>query len=498
MSHNQISRREMLRLMGVTAGGLAAASLAGCAPSTPPPPTGTPVATVTMAPTQTPLPANALITGDTVATIAEGQKAYGWYQEWHPTDTVEILAWGPSGPDTDPWIKSIKSGMDRFMQKYPTIKIKYEPLPWDSWDTKVSAAKTANQGPDIIWEADREAQYSRDGIIKPISEDVISEDYVKAHKFYEVRPLKDGLLYWLHAAVMGPILYCNKALLAEKGLKPSDTPKTWSEFATFCQQLTKFNNGQMTQAGFAFNKYARYIWNDMIYQQKAHCYSDKQAFFDSPASIKAWQTLVDFYDKYKINDRAFLAYDEGFGKGKAAYTQVWTWFGATMEGNYPDIDWAPVTYPTFTGEGPYGRHDYDGHGWMVTTFAQGQKDKAAWEFFKFNYHEYQWMVDHNHTNGMILATVPHPDYKKIFDDVDKMAKPTQADKRLQSLAVLSQEFAGGMVFPGEVAAPFDNMWQKMEEAILYNNKPIQETVADYKKQYETLLSQTNFWVTPQA
>ena len=494
---NRISRRDMLKLISLGTAGTAAI-LSGCTPATPMPPTDTPVPTVTAAPSPTPVPANALLTGETVTTIQEGQAAYGWYQEWHPTSPVELLFWGPAGPDTDPWIIAIKAGITRFMTKYPEIKVNYEPLPGDQWDTKVSAAKTANQGPDMIWEADREAQYSRDGIIKPIAETLIPMDYIKTHKFYEVRPLKDGLLYWLHAAVMGPILFCNKTLLAAKGLKPSDTPTTWDEFSKFCQQLTVTSGNQMTQAGFAFNKYARYIWNDMVYQQKAHCYNETTAFFDSPESINAWQTLVDFYDKYKINDRSFLQYDQAFGTGKAAYTQVWTWFGATMEGNYPDIDWAPVLYPTFTGTGPYGRCDYDGHGWMVTTFAQGDKDKAAWEAFKFFYHEYQWMVDHNQTNGMILATVPHPDYAKSFNDVAAMPNPTEADKRLQSLAVLSQEYAGGMVFPGEVAQPFDNMWQKMEEAILTNQKPIKETVADYKKQYETMLSQTNFWVTPEA
>ncbi len=497
-SQYRVSRREMLRLIGITAGGVAASSLAGCAPAAPQAPAATPIPAVTAAPTPTPLPAGAIIAGDTVDTVADGQAAYGGYEEWHPTSTVELLAWGPSAPDTDPWLKSIKAGIDRFSKKYPTIKINYEPLPNTDWDTKVSAAKAASQGPDIIWEADREAQYPRDGIIKPIPEDVLPPDYIKSHKFYPVRPLKDGLTYWLHSSVMGPILFCNKALLAEKGLKPSDTPKTWADFGAFCQQLTKSEGGQMSQAGFAFNKYARYIWNDMIYQQKAHCYSDKEAFFDSDASVTAWQTLVDFYDKYKINDRAFLPFDEAFGKGKAAYTQVWTWFGSTLEGNYPDIDWAPVLYPTFTGSGPYGRFDYDGHGWMVTTFATGDKEKAAWELFKFCYHDYQYMVEHNQANGMIVSTVPHPDYKKIFDDVQKISNPSQAERRQQSLAVLAQEYAGGMVFPGEVAGPFDNMWQKMEEAILVNRKPIKDVVADYKKQYETLLSQTNFWITPEA
>jgi hypothetical protein len=49
-----------------------------------------------------------------------------------------------------------------------------------------------------------------------------------------------------------------------------------------------------------------------------------------------------------------------------------------------------------------------------------------------------------------------------------------------------------------VAAPFDNMWQKMEEAILYNNKPIKEVLVDYQKQYDEMLAQTHFWITPEA
>lgn len=496
MSTKKVSRREMLISMGISAAGTAAV-LSGCAPATQSP-TSTPVPSGESGPTPTPVASENLLAGDTVSTMEEGQKAYGTYEEWHPTSPVEITAWAPTGPDTDPWIMSIKAQIARFSSRYPEIKINYEPINWDDTDTKVAAAKTSNQGPDIIWEFDREAQFARDGVIKPFPEGVISADYIKAHKFYEVRPLKDGLLYWLHAGVMGPILYCNKSLLAERGLKPADAPKTWDEFGKFCQQLTKVEGGQMTQAGFAFNKYARFIWNDMVYQQGAHCYDSKTAYFDSPESINAWQMLVDFYDKYKINDRAFLQYDEAFGTGKAAFTQVWTWFGGSLAGNYPDLDWAPVTYPTFTGKGPYGRMDYDGHGWMVTTFAQGEKEKAAWEFVKFNYHTYQDMVDHTHANGMVLVTTPHPDYSEIFENIAQIDKPTQAERRMQSLAVLSMQLDGGMVFPGEVAGPFQDMWQKMEEAILYNKEPIKATVAEYKKLYEQMLGQTNFWVTPEA
>jgi len=491
----KMTRREMLRLVGFGASA-AALALSGCTPATPMPPTSTPLPTVTPAPTPTAV--KELTVGNTVATIEEGQKAYGWYDELHPASPVELKVWSGTGPDTDPWQIAVKSMFERFQKKYPEIKLTVEQIAGADLDAKVSAALTSKDGPDLILENDREGQFARDKVIKPIPEDVLPLSYIKDHHFYEVRPLPDGLLYWVHQGIMGPILYCNKALLAEKGLKPSDTPTTWDEFGKFCQQVTKVDGGQMTQAGFAFNKYARYIWNDMMYQQKAHCYNQTKSFINSPESVNAWQMLLDFYDKYKINDRAFLQFDEAIGKGKAAYSQVWTWFGSTLEANYPDIDWAPVLYPTFTGKGPYGRHDYDGVGFMVTTFAQGEKEKAAWEFFKYECHEYQWLVDKNNAGGLTVATWPHPDYDKTFSDVAKMDKPSQSDRRLQSYAVLAKQFDGGMVFPGEVAAPFDNMWQKMEEAILYNNKSIKDTLVEYEKLYDEMLAQTHFWITPEA
>jgi multiple sugar transport system substrate-binding protein len=495
MSARKMSRRDLLKYMGLSAAGTAAV-LAGCQPAAPAVPTSTPLPEVTAAPTPTKI--SELTVGQTAASYEEGQAAYGSYEEWHPTGSVDLLIWAPPGPDTDPWLKSLKDMLDRFMTRYPEIKVTYEPVPWADLDTKVSAALASNDGPDMIFEADREAQFPRDKVVRPIPETVLSKDFITAHKFYEVRPLEDNQLYWVHNSIMGPILFANKALLDEKGYKPSDTPKTWDEFGTFAKELTKMDGGSMSQAGFAFNKYARYIWNDMMYQQGTHVYDKKKSYVNTPESENAWQMLVDFYDKYKINDRTFLQFDEAFGKGLAAYSQVWTWFGSTLEANYPDIDWAPVTYPTFTGSGPYGRFDYDGPCFMVTTFAQGDKEKAAWELVKYETHDYQFLVERSHTTGLVLVTEPHPDYNKIFDDMAAKTTPTQEERRLQSLAVLSKQFEGGMVFPGEVAAPFDDLWKKMEEAILYNQEPIKDVLATYEKQYDELLAQTNFWITPEA
>jgi len=482
----------MLKGLGLS---VMATYLSACAPPATEAPATEEVPTVEAPPT--PTPGAEIITGPVAQTYEQGQAAYGWYDEIHPPDPVDLTVWAPAGDETNPWIRSMRDAVRRFEERYPNISIIYEQVPWDDLDTKVNAAVAAKQGPDIVFEADREGEYPRRGVVRPI-DDILDADYIKEHKFYEVRPLDDGHLYWVHTSIMGPLLYVNKELLAQEGLTPEDVPDTWDEFAVFAQQITKWEGDQMVQAGCGFNGYARYLWNDMMYQQEAHVYSPTKSFINSSESEFAWQTLLDFYDKYRINDRAFLDYYEGFGTGKSAISQVWTWYGAELAGNYPDIDWATVKYPTFTGKGPYGRFDYDGPGWMITTIAEDERLDAAREFFLFHCHDYQYLVERSHTVGMVLVTEPHPDYEKLFAEVRAIEEPTQQDRINQSLAVLSGEFAGGMVFPGEVSAPFDDMWRQMEDAILYNNRPIKEVLTEYEVLYDELLSNTNFWITSEA
>jgi len=177
MSGNKksITRREMLKMMGLGAGGTLIAGLTTqCGPVETSVPTSTPMPPIAAQPTPT---VGALMAvGAVAATYEDGQAGDGWYEEYHPSSSVELLVWGPPGPAEDPWIKSLNDAIARFQVKYPEIKVTYEPVPWADLDTKVNAAVAAKQGPDILFEADREAEFPRRGAIRSFDE-LVPEEY---------------------------------------------------------------------------------------------------------------------------------------------------------------------------------------------------------------------------------------------------------------------------------------------------------------------------------
>ena len=181
---NRINRRAMLKLIGLGSAGTAAL-LSGCAPATPMPPTETPIPTVTAAPSPTAV--KALTIGKTVATIEEGQAAYGWYQEWHPTSPIEILAWGPSGADTDPFIMATKAMIARFMAKYPEVNFLVVEAD-NSWDQlAIPGARTGKNPNDQLF-----PWYEFGGITRDVTLEISSKIYISKQKIESSPNLQTG------------------------------------------------------------------------------------------------------------------------------------------------------------------------------------------------------------------------------------------------------------------------------------------------------------------
>ncbi|MCP4543217.1 MAG: extracellular solute-binding protein [Chloroflexi bacterium] len=483
MTRRKLNRREFLYL---TAGTAAGTLLAGCGPKA-----------TSVPPSAGESPADGPAPEPLGPPAGAEQQQLGWYEEWHPSSPIELLAWG-NFAEGSPMGQALLDRFRRFEARYPNIKIKTEDVPGEEQRTKVHAAWVSKEGPDLTYDFDQQADHARAGIIPSISNDVMPSSWLDEHDFYSVRPLDDGKPYALMTGAMGPIMYYNKDIFDEAGYTGQDIPTTWDEFARFAKELTVWDGDTMVQAGFAFNEYARYIWIDMIYQQGGHVHNMEQALFNSPEGEQAWQTLLDFYDTHKINSREFLIWDEAFGTGKAAVAQNWTWFGDHLTHNYPTVNWRPAFYPTFTGSAPYGRIALDGPGFMVTNLAEGDRLKAAWEFFKFQCYEYQGLDEYFSTMGDVLYITPHPDYAELAAAAANAAEPTFNDLASMQLSILRQQIDAGMVFPGEISAPHDDMWTKIEDAIVFEGRPIKEVLDQYEELYTDMLQKTDFWVTSDA
>ena len=125
----------------------------------------------------------------------------------------------------------------------------------DQIDTKVNAAVAAKQGPDVLFESDREGEFPRRGAIRDIPSDMLPPQYIKDHKFYEVRPLDDGKLYWVHTSIMGPILFANKALLRRGGPQTVKTrPRPGTSSASSASNSPRSNGDQMIAGGLRLQR----------------------------------------------------------------------------------------------------------------------------------------------------------------------------------------------------------------------------------------------------
>ena len=66
------------------------------------------------------------------------------------------------------------------------------------------------------------------------------------------------------------MIYFNKDIFAQEGLKAEDIPTNWDDFIKLAQQLTiTDSDGKVTRAGCGMNDYWQheYLWQGLIYQQ---------------------------------------------------------------------------------------------------------------------------------------------------------------------------------------------------------------------------------------
>ncbi len=221
-----LSRRELLRSLGLVTAGTA---LAACRPATPQ------VARETVIVTQK----------ETV--VVEREKQH---------ENVTISWWNQFSTETCQ--KVFPQVIEEFEQLYPWIKVDYEisggpPGGGDYTEVLLSRIAAGNP-PDTATLWSPPVQYAARGSLLAIDEYMAQAKWARPGTFVEA-PLKScqwrGKTYGLPASASNTVTLINKAKFEEKGL-PTDRehfPKTWSDYKALAAQFVVYEKDELEEVG---------------------------------------------------------------------------------------------------------------------------------------------------------------------------------------------------------------------------------------------------------
>ncbi|MBW4521460.1 MAG: ABC transporter substrate-binding protein [Scytolyngbya sp. HA4215-MV1] len=293
--------------------------------------------------------------------------------------TITLSGW-QSNPNES---KILAAALDRFEQKYPEIRVKYEVINSQYMDV-IKTRLIGEVAPDVFYLDALEAPLlMKYRVLEPldayITPDFNLADFnsalLQAFQYH-------NQLYGLPKDFSTLALFYNKKAFATAGIEPP--PQTWQALQTVSQKLTRDRNqdGKIDQYGLGFAPelarqtfMIRAFGGQLINTQGC-------AAFANPAGLKGLQAVVD---QYRRDRTAAQASDVGatwgsemLGQEKAAMVIEGPWSIPYLKETFPEIEFATAEVPTI-GEKK---------GTMAYTVAyvmnrQCQHKAAAWKLIAY-------------------------------------------------------------------------------------------------------------------
>ncbi|MBI9113932.1 ABC transporter substrate-binding protein [Sanguibacter suaedae] len=231
----------------------------------------------------------------------------------------------------------------------------------DDYNTKLKAAITGRQVPDVFYIAPGDVQgYVNNGVVKDITEYVESSDTIDLENIWEygVDSYRfdgtlqgQGSIYALPKDV-GPFSFgYNKTMFEEAGipLPDPDQPYTLDEFVDVAKQLTKDTNGdgKLDQWGTGLNvqwNLQPFVWGnggDWLNEDRT------EVTVDTPEFAEALQWFADLQNVEgvtpSVGEAQTLDTYQRWMKGEIGFFPVGPWDVSTYE--ELDFDWDLIPYP---------------------------------------------------------------------------------------------------------------------------------------------------------
>ncbi|MFJ4923281.1 ABC transporter substrate-binding protein [Streptomyces sp. NPDC088725] len=262
------------------------------------------------------------------------------------------------GPNIEADKKILTPELAKF-QKDTGIKVKLEVVPWSDLLTRILAATTSGQGPDVLnigntWSASLQASGALLPWTKENFDAIGGEDrFVASAVGSAGAEGKDPSAVPLYSLAYA--LYYNKKMFADAGI--SKPPATWDELIADGQKIHQKDPDKWGLAAEGSNLSNNIHQAFVLGQQHGADFFDKsgKATYTSDGAVAAVKQYVDFMAKDKIIAPGNAEYAQNqsltdFSKGKTAMV-LWQAAASTFasQGMKPS-DWgvAPVPVPSGT------------------------------------------------------------------------------------------------------------------------------------------------------
>ena len=356
---------------------------------------------------------------------------------WSPTDEPAIEEW---------WVEKI----DQFNQEHKgSIHLQREAIVRaDSYayEDKINAAITSNDLPDILFvDGPTVSVYAANEITLPLDDFFTQEDWEDFLDSSKQQNTYNGKIYAVGATESSVALYYNADMLADAGIRiPASREEawTWTEFYEAAKKLTKddvVGTNIIMDKGEGLPYVLEQFWisngTDLVSEDG----SQAEGYINSPEGIEAAEFLNSLIQEGYANIDPI---QKEFHNQRAATMLGGSWEVATLENDYPDLNWGVTYFPVADDDGILTSPTGD---WVASVTKNTQDLEAAKEVMKFLFSE-------ENVTSYAQAISKPPTRKSSYDVLTEyneyprsLMETGHPRPRTPSYSVLSAEFSEALL-----------------------------------------------------
>ncbi|WP_309120596.1 sugar ABC transporter substrate-binding protein [Paenibacillus sp.] len=391
--------------------------------------------------------------------------------------TLQFMGWEASPLETE----AVKKGLDLFMEKYPNIKVEYQPTPGGAqYAQKLLTMLAGNAAPDVFFlgAAEYRSFQERNVLLDltPTFEAAMSlDDFIPSSaRIMEI----DGKIYGVSSCTVSPVLFYNKDLFDKANIPypPSDPSHawTWDQFRQAAIDLTVKEGDKVVQYG-AFGLENFYMTSAEILSNAGQIFTEdgSKIAVNSPEAKEVMQKVLDLRLEHGASPTAKTLESIGMRANQMLQTGK---VAMIIEGSWALQELAAMDFPV--GVAPLPVFDVPKTHGQAHVHAAAHNTKhpdEAWKLIEFlSSEEYQIQL--------IKEGLWMPNRKSLYTE-DGIAKWHNESVHPEGFKAMARFFAEADAYPFTLITQniVNDIITEETDKLWYSGQSVDDTMANIEK-----------------